>query len=64
MAHDFQGFSAGFFAFFEELAANNRREWFEANKPRSAQLLDDVEDGYRAARPLMKFLSKALGAAF
>ncbi len=30
----FNGFSSDFFAFFEELRANNNKEWFTANKPR------------------------------
>tara|TARA_R110002167_G_scaffold48140_2_gene142324 strand:- start:69 stop:764 length:696 start_codon:yes stop_codon:yes gene_type:complete len=34
MADAFQGFDRSFFDFFTELAANNNREWFEANKPR------------------------------
>ena len=31
---EFKGFDRKFFAFFKELADNNNREWFEANKPR------------------------------
>lgn len=31
---DFNGFPKDFFAFFRELAANNERGWFEANKTR------------------------------
>lgn len=34
MAEAFQGFDKSFFAFFSELAANNDRTWFEANKQR------------------------------
>ena len=34
MSEGFSGFSSRFFRFFEELAANNKREWFEANKAR------------------------------
>lgn len=30
----FDGLPAGYFKFFRELAANNNREWFEANKQR------------------------------
>ena len=33
-AEGFAGFPADFFAFFEELAANNDRAWFADNKPR------------------------------
>ena len=31
---EFAGFGPGFFGFFEELSANNKREWFEPNKAR------------------------------
>lgn len=31
---EFNGFPAGFFRFFEDLAENNDRNWFEANKAR------------------------------
>ena len=34
MSQGFTGFPADFFAFFRELAADNDRDWFEANKPR------------------------------
>ncbi|MEK9678527.1 MAG: DUF2461 domain-containing protein [Rhodospirillaceae bacterium] len=34
MPTSFPGFSKDFFKFFEELAQNNDRTWFEANKPR------------------------------
>ncbi len=37
MADDFSHFSPDFFAFFEELAANNARDWFADNKPRYQQ---------------------------
>jgi uncharacterized protein (TIGR02453 family) len=30
----FEGFGAGLVAFYEELAANNTRDWWQANKPR------------------------------
>ncbi|MGE0230870.1 MAG: DUF2461 domain-containing protein [Flavobacteriaceae bacterium] len=30
----FNGFGQGFFSFFRELAANNSKEWFEANRTR------------------------------
>ncbi len=33
----FEGFSPAFFGFFEELAKNNKREWFAANKDRYKQ---------------------------
>ena len=34
MSTEFAGFGPSFFGFFEEIAANNKREWFEANKDR------------------------------
>jgi uncharacterized protein (TIGR02453 family) len=34
MADSFTGFPRDFFSFFEELAANNNRPWFNANKDR------------------------------
>lgn len=37
MSDAFSGFSPRFFGFFEELAANNKRTWFEANKDRYRQ---------------------------
>lgn len=39
MPSAFIGFSKDFFAFFEELAANNDRTWFEANKPRYKEVV-------------------------
>ena len=30
----FEGFPAGCLAFLQELARNNERAWFQANKPR------------------------------
>lgn len=40
-ANKFEGFPPGFFKFYKELAANNEREWFNANKSR---YLNDVVD--------------------
>ena len=37
MTDKFDGFSADFFRFFEELIADNSREWFTANKARYEQ---------------------------
>ncbi len=39
MPSAFAGFPKDFFAFFEELAANNDRTWFEANKPRYKEVV-------------------------
>ena len=38
---EFSGFPSGFFKFYKELAKNNERDWFNANKER---YLDDVVD--------------------
>lgn len=35
----FQGFSRDFFKFFRELARNNERDWFEANKARYREVV-------------------------
>lgn len=35
----FEGFDKSFFAFFRELAKNNDRAWFEANKPRYKEIV-------------------------
>lgn len=35
----FTGFGRDFFEFFEELAANNERPWFEANKDRYREVV-------------------------
>ncbi|MBI1238834.1 MAG: TIGR02453 family protein [Alphaproteobacteria bacterium] len=35
----FTGFPKEFFAFFRELAANNEKAWFEANKPRYKEVV-------------------------
>ena len=37
MAMTFEGFPKDLFTFLAELAANNNREWFNANKPRYEQ---------------------------
>lgn len=39
MASSFQGFPPEFFRFFKDLHANNKREWFEANKPRYKEVV-------------------------
>jgi uncharacterized protein (TIGR02453 family) len=45
----FTGFPKGFFSFYKELASNNNRDWFNANKSR---FLDDVVD------PSLAFISQ------
>src|SRR3954453_20816279 len=56
---EFEGFGKAFFAFFRELAANNERAWFEANKPR---FREDVQGGMSdfiaAMAPYLSKLSK------
>ncbi|HJO87915.1 MAG TPA: DUF2461 family protein, partial [Rhodospirillales bacterium] len=41
MASDFKGFSKDFFGFFIELSENNNREWFNANKARYTDIVQD-----------------------
>jgi uncharacterized protein (TIGR02453 family) len=41
VASDFKGFSKDFFSFFIELAENNNREWFNANKARYTDIVQD-----------------------
>lgn len=59
----FAGLPRDYFAFFEELKANNNREWFETNKPRykesvQAPLLAFVE----AMAPRLKKISRHIVA--
>ena len=37
----FEGFSADFLTFFRDLAANQNRDWFQANKPRYEAIVRD-----------------------
>ena len=39
MASNFKGFSKDFFGFFSELADNNNRDWFNANKARYTDIV-------------------------
>ena len=50
-------FSKSTFAFLDELAANNNREWFEANKPRYESLVREPAQHFISAmaEPLEKF---------
>ena len=45
----FSGFATEFFAFFEELSVNNKREWFEVNKPRYQAVVVDPMVSFIAA---------------
>ncbi len=59
MTDDFKGFSPDFFAFFEELAAANTREWFQANKPRYTDVVqNELSDFVSAMAPRLKRISK------
>ena len=54
----FTGFGKGAIAFFDDLAANNNREWWQANKKRyedeirrpMEQLLQDVAEEFGEAK--------------
>ena len=59
MADSFQGFDKSFFAFFTELAANNNRDWFEANKPRyREQVVAPISAFIEAMAPRLAKISK------
>ncbi len=54
MSHDALHFQPSFFGFLRELAANNERDWFQANKPRYAREVKEPLQSFIAelARPL------------
>ena len=55
---DFNGFPPDLFKFFEELAQNNDREWFNANKPRYLEsVVAPMGDYIRAVAPRLKRIS-------
>ena len=59
MANKFKGFPKDFFAFFRELAANNERTWFEANKPRFRDSVQaPMSDFITAMAPRLAKVSK------
>ncbi len=59
MTEAFKGFSPDFFAFFEELAAANTREWFQANKPRfTGGVQYELSDFVAAMAPRLSRISK------
>lgn len=49
MATDFSGFSNDFYDFFREIADNNDRTWFEANKPRFQEVVQGEMSAFIAA---------------
>ncbi|MGQ0531846.1 MAG: DUF2461 domain-containing protein [Caulobacteraceae bacterium] len=54
----FEGFSKDFFKFFRELARNNEREWFEANKERyRAAVVAPMSDFIAALAPKLAKVS-------
>ena len=54
----FEGFPADFFAFLEELAQNNNREWFQENKPRyQASIVAPVGEFITALAPGLQEIS-------
>ncbi len=58
MSGAFPGFGQGFFDFFAELKANNRRDWFEANKPRyRMEVLAPLSDFVTAMAPRLEKIS-------
>jgi len=59
MDDGFHGFPKDFFAFFRELKANNRREWFEANKTRFRENVQaPMSDFIMALAPHLAKVSK------
>jgi uncharacterized protein (TIGR02453 family) len=55
----FKGLPKDFFAFFKELAANNERGWFEANKERyKASVVAPLSDFITAMAPRVAKISK------
>jgi uncharacterized protein (TIGR02453 family) len=59
MTAGFDGFPPGFFKFFREIAKNNDRGWFEANKPRyKADVLGPLRDFVEAMGPRLQKISK------
>ena len=58
MANSFQGFPKETFAFLEQLANNNNREWFNANKTRyKSVVVAPVMDFINAIRPGLQAVS-------
>lgn len=63
MSHDFDGFGRGTFSFLRELAKNNRKEWFDANKSRYEEAVRQPALAFiRAMAPHVRKVSKHLRA--
>ena len=63
MPTDFPGFPPDLFAFFTELAQNNERAWFEANKQRYRDVVVQPLSGFIAAMaPRLNRISEAFTA--
>lgn len=61
---DFPGFQPSLFEFLEELAGNNNRPWFEANKPRYAsEVLEPCMAFIRGFRPRLAKISEFFAAS-
>jgi uncharacterized protein (TIGR02453 family) len=59
MTDRFEGFPKDFFGFFRELAENNERPWFEANKPRFRKTVQGpMSDFIAAMAPRLARVSK------
>jgi uncharacterized protein (TIGR02453 family) len=58
MPDSFNGFPPGFFRFYKELAKNNERDWFNANKERYlSDVVDPSLDFIAAVEPKLKKVS-------
>ena len=54
----FNGFPKDLFTFFEDLAKNNNRDWFNANKPRYlASVVEPMGEYIRSIAPLLRRIS-------
>lgn len=63
MATSFAGFPKDFFVFFKQLAANNERPWFEANKDRYREtVLGSCSAFIEAMAPRLEKISKHMTA--
>ena len=59
MANSFQGFPKEMFTFLEQLANNNNREWFNANKAQyKSEVVAPVMDFIDAIRPRLSNISR------
>jgi len=58
-------FSPELFEFLKDLAANNERDWFQANKARYEEVVVDPALRFISdARPLNAWICQALGVPF